>query len=40
MKTPAPSDYNIKSEIEIKTEKKNGYSFGESRSKMKGNGIF
>ena len=31
MKTPAPNGYNMKSEIETKTDKKSGWSFGESR---------
>ena len=33
-KTPAPSDYYIKSELEISKSKNKGKSFGESRSKM------
>jgi len=40
MKTPAPCSYNIKAEIDIKKEKNGGWSFGESRGKMKGAGIF
>jgi hypothetical protein len=32
--TPAPSKYDIKTEIETKIRKKIGFSFGESRSKM------
>ena len=39
-KTPAPNCYTIRTEIEIKKEKKLGWSFGESRSKMQGAGIF
>jgi hypothetical protein len=40
MKTPAPNGYDIKAEIEIKKSKGFGWSFGESRGKMKGSGIF
>ena len=39
-KTPAPNGYQINSEIEKNLQKKGGWSFGESRGKMQGAGIF
>jgi len=39
LKTPAPTDYYIKSEIDISKSKNKGKSFGESRSKMNKSGI-
>ena len=40
MKTPAPNTYEIRNEANIKFKKGSGWVFGESRNKMKGNGIF
>ena len=39
-KTPAPNNYAIRSEIDLKKEKKFGSTFGESRGKMTNGGIF
>lgn len=39
-KTPAPTKYQIDTEIDLKLKKKKGWCFGESRGKMQTGGIF